>query len=93
MLFVDLKAAFDMIDREVLLGTMRKRGIRKGLVKKVKKMFREIKSRVSRGDRGSILDGKGVRQGCPVSQRCPLLFSLLITDLEEEIKKSWIGWS
>lgn len=72
MLFVDLKAAFDMIDKEVLLETMRKRGITK-LMKKVKKMFREIKSRVSKGDRGSILDGKGVRQGCPVSQGCPLL--------------------
>lgn len=42
MLFVDLKAAFHMIDREVLLGTMKKRGIRKGLVKRVEKMFREI---------------------------------------------------
>lgn len=91
MLFVDLKAAFDMIDREVLLGTMRKRGIRKGLVKKVKKMFREIKSRVRRGDRGNILDGKGARQECPVSQGCLLLFSLLIADLEEEIKKVGYG--
>lgn len=70
MLFVDLKAALDMIDREVLLGTMRKKGIRKRLVKRVEKMFRETKSRVRRDDRGGILDGKKVRQRCPVS---PLL--------------------
>lgn len=44
MLFVDLKAALDMIDREMLLGTMRKKGIRKRLVKRVEKMFRETKS-------------------------------------------------
>jgi len=29
-LFVDLKAAFDSVDRGVLLGTMRERGVREG---------------------------------------------------------------
>lgn len=31
---VDLKAAFDSIDRETLIATMRERGIREGLVEK-----------------------------------------------------------
>lgn len=45
-LFVDLKAAFDMIDREVLVETMRERGIREGLVRRVEEIFRETRSRV-----------------------------------------------
>lgn len=32
-MFVDLKAAFDSVDREVLIGTMRKQGVREGLIK------------------------------------------------------------
>lgn len=30
--FIDLKVAFDMVEREILCGTLRKRGIREGLV-------------------------------------------------------------
>jgi len=35
-LFVDLKAAFDSIDRRVLVESLEERGIRKGLVERVK---------------------------------------------------------
>lgn len=34
-LFVDLKAAFDSVDREVLMEVMRERGLREGLVRRV----------------------------------------------------------
>lgn len=41
VLFVDLKAAIDSLDRGVLLQTMRGRGVRKGLVERVGEILRE----------------------------------------------------
>lgn len=40
VLFVDLKAAIDSLDRGVLLQTMRGRGVRKGLVERVENIER-----------------------------------------------------
>lgn len=37
-LFIDLKAAFDTVDRGVLIEAMRKEGIREGLVKRTEEM-------------------------------------------------------
>lgn len=34
-LFVDLKAAFDSVDRKILVKTMRERGIREGLIVRI----------------------------------------------------------
>lgn len=48
-MFVDLKAAFDLVDRGVLVRAMKEKGIRKGLTKKVEKVLRETKSRVRAG--------------------------------------------
>lgn len=48
-LFVKLKSAFDSVNREVLLKTMKQRGIREGLVERVVKVMREMRSRVMVG--------------------------------------------
>ena len=48
-LFVDLKAAFDSADREKLWETMQKRGISQGMIRKIKRMYRETRSKVREG--------------------------------------------
>ncbi|KMQ82105.1 rna-directed dna polymerase from mobile element jockey-like protein [Lasius niger] len=88
--FMDLKAAFDRVDRKRLWEAMEKRGVRRGLTEKVKEIYESTKCAVrSQGRRSEwFLTGKGVRQGCPLS---PLLFSILIADVEEEMKKGQVG--
>lgn len=54
-LFVELKSAFDSVNREVLLKTMRQRGIREGLVERVVKVMKEMMSRVMVG--GEVEEG------------------------------------
>jgi len=49
VLFIDLKAAFDSVDKEVLIRVMIERGVRQGLVDKVKEVLRETKSKVRMG--------------------------------------------
>jgi len=46
VVFIDLNAVFDSVDREVLLRSMRRRGIREGLVTKMGKILRETKGRM-----------------------------------------------
>lgn len=47
--FVDLKAAFDSLDREVLMEAMRERGVRKGLRNRIEEVYRETRNRVKVG--------------------------------------------
>lgn len=90
-LFVDLKAAIDSLDRGVLLQAMRGRGVREGLVERVGEILRETRSRVRvGGEMGeNFWMARGVRHECPLS---PILFNLLIADLEEEMERvKWGG--
>jgi len=43
VLFVDLKAAFDSVDREVLIEALRERGVSEGLVERIEEVLRETK--------------------------------------------------
>lgn len=62
-LVVDLKAALDSVDRGILIRIMRKRGIRKGLIKRVTKVLTETRSTVKVGEEkgNSFWTAKGVR--------------------------------
>lgn len=47
---MDLRAAFDTVDREILWKTMRERGIREELVKRCEDMLKETRNRVRIGE-------------------------------------------
>lgn len=86
VLFGDLGAAFDSVDREVLGKAMRQKGISKGLVGRCEEMVRETRSRVKiRGELSDVFCTRSeVRQGCPLN---PGLFNLVTVDLKEELRK------
>lgn len=61
---------------------IREKGVREALVGRVEEMVRESKNRVKM--RKWYWTTRRVRQRCPLS---PLLFSVLMTDIEKEMKK------
>lgn len=51
-IFADLKAAYNMVDREVLFRLMRKRGIRERLIERVEEVYRESAEKGEGGNGG-----------------------------------------
>ncbi|XP_020285268.1 golgin subfamily A member 6-like protein 6 [Pseudomyrmex gracilis] len=85
-LFIDLKAAFDNVDRKKLWKILEKKGISEGLIKRMKNIYAEteVMIRTEKSLIKSFLVNKGVRQGCVLS---PTLFNLYVADLEEELRE------
>ncbi|XP_043476186.1 uncharacterized protein LOC122507501 [Leptopilina heterotoma] len=89
-MFIDLKKAYDTVDREKLWNIMKKVGISEYLIEKVKEIYYETKVRIKKKDglTDEFWTSKGVRQGCVLS---PILFCIYLTELEEEFKVRNIG--
>lgn len=86
ILFVDLKAAFDSVDRGLLTETIRRRGVREDLVKKYEGALRETVNRVKEDEKFWTV--REVRQRCPLS---PCLFTLMLADVDEKLGKGEWG--
>lgn len=86
VLFVDLKAVFDSVHRDRLIEAMKMRGVREGLINKIEEIMKETKSRVRVEEQWSekFWLTRRVRQDCSIS---PMLFNLMITDMEEYTAK------
>lgn len=82
---MNLRTAFDLVDRSKLLAAMRGRGVREGLIRRCDNMLVEVCFKVRVRELGDkFCTGKKVRQECSLS---PLLFNLLVTDLEEKLRR------
>lgn len=88
-MFVDLKAAFDSIDRERLWSILEEKKINKGLIRKIREVYEDTKVviKTEEGLTGAFRTGKEVRQGCVMS---PLLFNLYVADLDKYMEKRGI---
>ena len=89
-LFVDLRAAFDSVDRKKLWECMREKGINEKLVRKIEEIYMETKNRVRVNEKESecFWTEKGVRQECPLSAT---LFTIYISEIEEMFKRAQAG--
>ncbi|KAM0724673.1 LINE-1 reverse transcriptase-like protein [Formica fusca] len=89
-MFIDLKAAFDKVDRMKMGEMMKKAGIGEHLRRRIMETYKETKNKVKVGNRRTeeFWTESGVRQGCPMS---PTLFNMYIMDLEAEMRKEQTG--
>ncbi len=88
--FVDLKAAFDSLDREELMAELKKIGVKGRLLNSIRMIYGRTTNQVR--DQGELTEElrsyKGVRQGCPLS---PLLFNLYIGGLGKWLENNQAG--
>lgn len=88
--FVDLKAAFDSVERQGVWKAMESRGVSGKLRKRIRELYEETSCKVRIGEEYSekFWTLKGVRQGCPLS---PLLFNLFTADIKRTMERGQDG--
>lgn len=89
-LFVDFKAAFDLINREKLWEYLKRKEIDENLRLRLMEIYEVTKNVIKVGEKNSseFYTEKGLRQGCPLS---PTLFAIYISDIEEVLRKGQDG--
>jgi len=60
VLLVDLKAAFDKVDRKILWRELRRIGVKEDLIKRMEKIYEEVLVRTKQGLTRSFRTMKGV---------------------------------
>lgn len=89
-LFVDLKAAFDNVEREQLWKIMKEKGISEDLIWRLGRVYEdtEVAVRAKDGLTDKFRTTKEVRQGCVMS---PLLFNIYIADINKALEERNVG--
>lgn len=87
---VDLKAAFDNVDRSKLWRILRDKEIEEQLIRKIRSLYEEtrVMIRTKEETTSSFRTEKGMRQGCELSST---LFNLYIADVDKYLEKKGIG--
>jgi len=82
--FVDFAKAFDTVKREVMWEKLRRIGVSNKFLEAIKATYTNVRCKVKtlEGYTTCFENGKGVKQGCPLS---PLLFGIYIDELEERL--------
>jgi hypothetical protein len=89
-IFVDFRKAYDTVPREYLFLKMAQYGVPEVLINNVRAYYHISTGQVRRGDHLSekFKIEMGVKQGCSLS---PLLFSIFINDILDDIKSAKLG--
>ena len=84
--FLDLKAAFDSVDRQLLWSKLERTGIPSNLINPIRQLYSNTSCRIRCSWDGLLTEeiptNKGVKQGCPLA---PTLFNLFLNDLAPEL--------
>lgn len=88
--FVDLKAAFDNVNRVKLWSLLERNKISEALIERLKELYKDTEITVwtKKGLTEAFKTTKGVRQGCVLS---PLLFNLYIAELDMYMRERALG--
>ena len=84
MTFIDIKKAYDTVNREILWAKMKKYGIPNSIIEVIKSMYDGDSMVFAVGDvvTAPLYPVRGLRQGCNLS---PLLFLLYIAELSDRL--------
>ena len=83
--FVDLKTAFDSVDRNQLYEKLFRLNIPTYITEAIRNLYRRTPHNI---ENEIFYTEKGLKQGCPLS---PLLFALYISDLETTLRNFQSG--
>ena len=83
--FIDVKAAFDKVDRKALMERLEEMEVKENLRRRITEIYGETDNMVKIEERTEeFWTTRGVRQECPLS---PTLFNAFFSDLEEDMNK------
>ena len=85
MVFLDIKAAYDMVDKALLFEKCREFGISEGSTETIKQLYDFNRASVKVGDKqtSSFSMPSGVQQGSIIS---PLLYSIFIDGFRDKLQ-------